>query len=569
MTRFLLLTLLGATAPLMAQLSTDQKVLEFQQLAALYAKQYAPYEWKRDAIGFDLLQLGPWLDRVRRTKDDFEYLDLCYDYVSSLRDGHVRFYLPSNFSADSGLFLDLYDNKVLVDSIDRQLLPVRTFPIQVGDELLSVDGKPIAELITEFKKFAPSGNGRAAVRDALDLIVYRVQSAYPRAHLTPDTSKFQFRRQSNGAVETYDVRWLKDGIPLTAIGPVPSPILQTTVQDEPPQTPEESPLAPRPFRGLRELRNARIKPLRAVRGIGAVAPLFAMPSGFQQRLGRGRDLLFSGTFQSGGLRIGFLRISYMHDNAFLASQALSQIVTEVAFFERNTDGLIVDLMRNPGGDPCFAQDAASLMTRQPFKIAGAEIRATRDWINKYESLILDLESSGSAQWVTQLLRAMLGDIRGAYSENRGRTGPLPLCDLGLDIEPARDRSGNLLGYSKPIMLLTDDYTASAAELFAAAIQDNGLGIAFGMPSQGAGGTVSIFPIATGMYSETMADVTQSLMVRPGSIRSAEYPVAPYLENIGIQPDVRGDLMTVENLRNNGAPFVAEFTAAMLKFLRGE
>ena len=44
-----------------AQLLPDQKLLDFQQLAALYAKQYAPYEWKRDALKIDLLQLSPWL----------------------------------------------------------------------------------------------------------------------------------------------------------------------------------------------------------------------------------------------------------------------------------------------------------------------------------------------------------------------------------------------------------------------------------------------------------------------------------------------------------------------------
>ncbi len=306
MTRLLLLPLLAAATPLLAQLSVDQKVLEFQQLAGLYAKQYAPYEWKRDALQFDLLQLGPWLERVRRTRDDFEYLDLCAEYVSRLKDGHTRFYVPSNFSADSGLFLDLFDGKVLVDAIDRQLLPARTFPVQVGDELLMVDGKTTDELIAGFRKFAPSGNERAAVRDALDLIVFRLQSAYPRAHQTPDVSRFQFRRQS-GAVETHDIRWLKDGIPLTAIGPVPSPILQDTAQEEPLPELVESPLAPKPFRGLRELRSARIKPLRAVRGIGAVQPMFAMPTAFQQRLGRGRDLIFSGTYQSGGLRLGFLQ----------------------------------------------------------------------------------------------------------------------------------------------------------------------------------------------------------------------------------------------------------------------
>jgi hypothetical protein len=49
----LLLTSLVATL-CYAQLTIDQKVSDFQALAALYAKRYGPYEWKRDALGVDL-----------------------------------------------------------------------------------------------------------------------------------------------------------------------------------------------------------------------------------------------------------------------------------------------------------------------------------------------------------------------------------------------------------------------------------------------------------------------------------------------------------------------------------
>jgi len=38
-----------------AQMSLNQKLLDFQQLTGLYDKQYGLYEWKRDAIHFDLL----------------------------------------------------------------------------------------------------------------------------------------------------------------------------------------------------------------------------------------------------------------------------------------------------------------------------------------------------------------------------------------------------------------------------------------------------------------------------------------------------------------------------------
>ncbi|MBI3684735.1 MAG: hypothetical protein HY235_30565 [Acidobacteria bacterium] len=571
MHRILILCLGAAAVPVFGQMSADQKLLDFQQLAALYAKQYAPYEWKRDALRVDLLKLAPWIERVNRTKDDFEFLETCAEYVSSLRDGHSQFFTPSNFFADSGLFVDWYEGKAIIDVINRLLLPASLYPFEVGDEVLAVDGKTPEEWTREMQRFVAAGNPRAATRDALDLMVFRPQYAYPRAHQTPQKSRFLLRRQ-NGLTESFDIEWFKQGEPLTVIGPVPSPFLraaagQTTAIGSG-VTPELD-LAGRPFRGLPELRRAVRMPLRAVKGVGSILPLFAMPAGFQQRLGRGRDLIFSGTIPASNLRIGFIRVGWMFDpqNPFLESQALSQLVGEISFMQRNTDGLIVDIMRNPGGDVCFAQDLASLMTTERFTMAGGEIRATREWISRYENLISELEFAGVDKWVVDILKAMLGDIRGAYRENRGRTGALPLCDIALEVEPARDNRGNLLGYSRPLMLLVDDYTASAAEIFAAAIQDNRRGIVLGVPTMGAGGVVSS-PLPTGWYSETAATVTQALLVRPRNIISKDYPAAPYLENIGIQPEVTGDIMTVDNLRNGGRRFVQSFMDAMVEHIRG-
>src|SRR5437773_9735118 len=85
-----------------AQLLPDQKLIDFQQLAALFAKQYAPYEWKRDALGVDMLRIGPWLDRVRATKSDLEFYEICAQYVASLNDVHAEFFLPSDFQATLG-----------------------------------------------------------------------------------------------------------------------------------------------------------------------------------------------------------------------------------------------------------------------------------------------------------------------------------------------------------------------------------------------------------------------------------------------------------------------------------
>jgi hypothetical protein len=95
--------------PAAAQMTREQKLADFQQLAAVYAKNYAPYEWKRDALGFDLFRIGPWLERAARSKDDLEFYDVCIEYVASLNDAHDGFELPSGFYASLGFSADLYD----------------------------------------------------------------------------------------------------------------------------------------------------------------------------------------------------------------------------------------------------------------------------------------------------------------------------------------------------------------------------------------------------------------------------------------------------------------------------
>jgi hypothetical protein len=65
-------------------LTIDQKTADFQSFAALYAKRYGPYEWKRDAIGFDLLNLGPWLAKVQATKNDLDFYEVMQEYVFQL-----------------------------------------------------------------------------------------------------------------------------------------------------------------------------------------------------------------------------------------------------------------------------------------------------------------------------------------------------------------------------------------------------------------------------------------------------------------------------------------------------
>src|SRR5258708_29005187 len=113
---------------------------------------------------------------------------------------------------------------------------------------------------------------------------------------------------------------------------------------------------------LRRLRNLRIPAYRSLLGFGDIKPVFVLPSTFVQRMGSGAfDSLYSGTYQAQGQRIGYIR---MPD--FL-SVSPDDFQTEINYMQNNTDGLILDIMHNPGGDPCLADDLLSRIIPNQFQ----------------------------------------------------------------------------------------------------------------------------------------------------------------------------------------------------------
>ncbi len=124
----------------------------------------------------------------------------------------------------------------------------------------------------------------------------------------------------------------------------------------------------------------------------------------------------------------------------------------------------------------------------------------------------------------------------------------------------------MIGYDKPLIILTDELTASAGDLFSATIQDNGRGLLVGLRTMGAGGNVVGWE--AGSYSLGTMTVTESLMSRNHLVQTGgDYPLAPYIENIGVYPDVWVDYMTRDNLATGGRPFVDAFTAAMINYIQ--
>jgi hypothetical protein len=553
---FLLITSIAAPAQ---NLTPEQRAADLKMLAALYAKQYGPYEWKRDVIGFDLYDLRPWLERAERVSDDIEFMDLLVEYVASLDDAHDVVSFPFTFSATLGFTADLYDGRALIDTISRASLPFPQYPISIGDELVSVDGVSVQEWIERLRKYSIAANPRSTARNAVARITSRPQSRIPWAFRLGDAAEVVIRH-ANGEERRYTIPWIKTGAPVTEGGPVPSPFGRAAQQSRAASLLEyEDSLQPWQ-RPIAELLEARIDETSMAVINPGLRPIFALPQGFQTRLAgnASTDSFFSGWWRAEDLRIGFIRIPNFSPSLGTTS-ALLQFDREIAWMEENTDGLVIDVMRNPGGSVLYVENLCQRLMPNLFRAIGFELRPTAAEVASFGATVDSARRANAPDYMIAGYEARYNDVLTAYRENRGRTGPISLTQHTLWLEPASTV------YRKPIVVLVDEFSASGGDAFPATLQDNGRALLVGMRTMGAGGNV-VDRNGT-WYAEASTRVTRSLMHRRYEIATLEFPSTPYVENVGVRPDVELDYMTRENLLQNGRPFVEAFTAIAADYIR--
>jgi len=603
---FRIVLALLSLAPLgFADLTPTQKTVDFMQLVALYDVNYAPYELKRDVFGFDLLKIQPWLEQIAKSKTDVEFYDICVRYVASLQDSHDEFTILSNYDAWMHMDGDIYDGKFLIDFIDRGYLPARNFPFTIGDQLISVDGVGVADLLTRFQPYAVNGSSNPVSRQRLAAatITERYQGWYPLASVGPNATIIVQRK--SGAMETYTIPWDITGTLVTTAGVTPSPASQSLqltraahkvrrsgiqvdlrkgvdpgdgdaaanpwleATPDPAYVPdtadvEADPEPPRYMAPLLKLDNMRAESADAIRGSGlgpfdSPVPVFNPPAGFKLRLGgASADMFISGTFASGPTTIGFIRIPTFAPSS--QTTAIRQFSTEIQYFQQNTDGLVVDVMGNGGGSLCYGNTLASYLIPFVWQGASEQLRASLTWQYSFARALDSAIAGGAPNWIIVTYRAYLEQIKKALTENRGRTGRLPLCSSVFETFPPT-LAGNVISYTKPVLILTDNFTLSTAESFTMAVQENNRATVFGTRTDGGGGNVVGYSEVTA-YSQGNTRVTEGLLQRLNPVAANGFPALLFYDGVGIQPDIEKTYMTADNLSTGGTAFVTAFTTAI-------
>src|SRR5262249_22560446 len=129
--------------------------------------------------------------------------------------------------------------------------------------------------------------------------------------------------------------------------------------------------------------------------VGGFFPIFNLPPGFVTRLGFAlQDNFFSGTFTAGGKTIGLIRIPSFSPRTTTAV-AQQQLSDEMLYFQAHSDGLIVDIMRNPGGLVSWQNTVCRYMIPYPFRVTGWSMRATAARVQSFANNLTGAKLSGA------------------------------------------------------------------------------------------------------------------------------------------------------------------------------
>ncbi|WP_078888040.1 S41 family peptidase [Streptomyces sp. NRRL S-118] len=243
--------------------------------------------------------------------------------------------------------------------------------------------------------------------------------------------------------------------------------------------------------------------------------LFAPPPARRSAPRSLRSVVDHRTVRFRGRSYGYLRIfSFNVPGARVFAEQVAHIAAGAP-----AGGLIVDIRGNPGGHVPAAEAALQVLSGGPVVPVSFSLPTTR------AALALARAGPGFRPWT--------GSIRAAVETGEAYSQGFPLTD------PEAIAAG-LPRHAGPKVLITDALSYSAADVFAAGFQDNGLGPVLGTaPRTGAGGAnVWTHEMLRVWLPELLAELPRGAGFRVALRRAtrARGNVDVPLEDLGVQAD---------------------------------
>lgn len=538
-------------AQTISQTQKDRLAQDMNFVGQIFENYYAPKAWKEAHVGWNLsAELQKAQNTIQKANTIREYRGALVEFLKSTADYHVGFNFYSTETATLPFQVKTVEGKSIFVFIDRKKLPVATFPFQTGDELIAMDGVPMAKLLGDIKmeigKNVPGTDNAMA-----DLTV---ASRSGRRNNVVPTSVVTLTIQRAKETKTVEQQIAWDYTPESIAAEVMS--LATPV-DEPYKM--RSPMMVSP-----EAQDFASSQAAANNFSVGVRESFLPDFGTRIWETEATNTFDAYIYKNEqGKLIGVVRISkYYEPDHSLASAQFAQIITR---FQKVTDSMIIDQNNNPGGSVFYLYGLVSMLTDTAFSTPKHRIALSASDVNEAVGDLAKLKNVKNDEDAIKAFGA--SEVHG-YPLNfsfamavrdfsnfivsqweQGKKLSDPYFLYGVDkINPHPTAR-----YTKPIVLLVNELDFSGGDFFPAILQDNKRVTIVGARTAGAGGYVGSFAFPNSFGLSTMNFT--------GSI--AERVDKNPIENLGVTPDIQLN-MTLDDYRNNFATYMKEVKAVVQK-----
>jgi hypothetical protein len=522
---------LAATA--FADVEKDNIGLELSFIKRIFQTGYAPAEWKKQQFGWDLnteYQKAQSALVNKTTVDAASYRNIIAGLLTSTHDYHVGFSFYATEAATLPFNVFGVNGKYFVGAIDTAKLDKKAYPIQPGDELISWNGRPIADvmkdLIAQMSWGVPTTDARLA-----ELTLTR-RRASRTIEVPQGRVDLVFQRVEGSQSKSIGLQMTWEYTPESVQWNPESMRSEFSLLAQKPSQMSTGILRPQMAWGMwKEFSDVDI-PQWQIGGRTSYVPVLGQVIWHSDD----KDHFDSYIYRNdAGKLIGYVRIPHYVENG----DAFREFKKVIARMQGATDGLVIDEINNPGGSVFYVLALMSVLSDKPIKVPDHQMTL---WPSMLDELLKqkvklaavtndeearkaygsdDIDGYPVNYQLAQSYMEFAREIETAWKNKVHLTAPMHL--EGVDkVNPDPE-----VHYTKPIVVLVNELDFSGGDFFPAILQDNKRVKIFGQRTSGAGGYVlSVeFPSALGLQKFSFT----------GSIarRINNDPI----ENLGVTPDI--------------------------------
>lgn len=514
---FALVAALTASPLAARDLTTEERLADFDQLVGMVRSSYGMLEYKTGKLGIDLAKLtATYRAQVQAVTNDNAFYDLLSAFLSEFKDAHVGHFRPSNARATLGFSVNRIEEKAVIVGVNRKILPEEQFPFHEGDELVSIDGKPVARIIQEMVPMHASSTEESSLGLMTRALTSRAGWLGP---VPTGVARLEIRPANSEEAQAISTPWIVRGKFLPGLN-----------------FHSENPDSLYPIRPGTTSPDLSRNPIAGAFDSQVIAPW--MPADAQVIEAKYYGAALFNTEK--GL-MGYIRIpTFMVESDEEAVAEFRKLLKDMRF----TKGLVLDLNDNPGGSLFYCYKLASMFANKPLELPMVSERASRTNLSSYEQWA-ELEPAAVTK---QLYQLAAESMRKAMEGGKDMTEFMYSFGVSTQVPDAE------VTYAAPVLMLINDQCYSCGDVFPALLKDNGRATLMGTTTAGAGGAVGSFgPLA---YSGSSINLTLNLMRRVDGT---------FIENNGVAPDVTWQ-HTQQDVAGGYETYRRAYTAELLKLV---